>query len=124
AGRAPAGRVPPRGTGDPAAGMCACPAQVEAPDPAKPVARVAEAGTPREELVERVLAVHRMPAGEAVLVLEVGRRYDVARHDSVRDAGRKGLELAHGLVGHSVARRLVPVSVPEVAWRVLEQDGH
>ena len=61
-------------------------AQVEALDPGEPVARVAEEGAPGEELVERVLAVHGVPAAEPVFVLEVRWRDDVASDDPVREA--------------------------------------
>ena len=65
--------------------MCARPAQVETADVGKPVARVAKERPPGKELIERVLAVHRVTAAEAELTLEVRRRDDVARDDLPRD---------------------------------------
>jgi hypothetical protein len=92
--------------------MCACPAEVEAVDLGKPIAGVAEQRPPREELVEGMLAVHRVPTAQAVLVFEVGRRDDVPSDDPGRDPRRVGFERSHGGVGDSVACRLVPVRVP------------
>jgi len=49
--------------------MGARPAEVETADPGKPVAGMAEEGSPGEELVEGMLAVHRMAPGEAEVTL-------------------------------------------------------
>jgi hypothetical protein len=65
---------------------------------------MSEEGPPGEELVEGVLAVHRMPAGEAVLSLEVRRRNDVASDDLVRDTRCVDLERPHGQVRNTIAR--------------------
>src|SRR6185503_2166009 len=62
-------RVPPGAARDSAARVGARSTQVETADPGEAVARVAEEWSPCEELVERVLAVHRVPAGQAVLAL-------------------------------------------------------
>src|SRR5207344_2514790 len=75
------GRVPPGAARDSAPGVCARPTQVEAADPGKPVASMAEEGPPGEDLVEGVLAVHRVPAAEPVLPLEVRRRDVMASDD-------------------------------------------
>ena len=103
--------------------MCAGPAQVETADLGKPVARVTEKGPPGEELVEGVLAVHRVPAAEAVLPLEVRGRDDVASDDGLRDTGCVGLERPHGRVHDPIACCLVPLRVTEMPRRVLEQRG-
>ena len=84
---------------------------------------MAEEGPPGEDLVEGVLAVHRVPAAEPVLSLEVRRRDDVASDDLVRDARCIDLEGPHGLVRDTIASCLVPVRVAEAPWRVLEQHG-
>jgi hypothetical protein len=84
---------------------------------------MAEEGPPGEDLVEGVLAVHRVPAAEPILSLEVRRRGDVASDDLVRDTRCIDLERPHGPVRHSIARCLVPVRVAEAPWRVLEQRG-
>ena len=62
----------------PPPGMGAGTRQVE-PVERQPVAGVAEQRPPQEELVEAVLAVHRMAAGQAVVALEVERGQDLAR---------------------------------------------
>src|SRR5438093_5346312 len=103
--------------------MCARAAQVETADPGKPVACVAEEGPPGEELVERVLTMHRVPAAQAVLSLEVRRCDDVASDDSLRYVRCVGLERPHGPVRYPIARRLVPVHVAEAPGRVLEERG-
>src|SRR5438128_11779404 len=103
--------------------MCTCPTQVETADPGKPVASMSEEGPPGEDLVEGVLAVHRVPAAEPVLSLEVRRRDDVASDDLVRDTRCIDLERPHGPVRYTIARCLVPVRVAEAPWRVLEQRG-
>src|SRR5439155_26408823 len=92
------GRVASGAAGDSAARMCARPAQIEAADVGKPVARLAEEGPPGEHLVEGVLAVHRVPATEAVRTLEIRRRNDVARDDALRDSRCVGLERPDGRV--------------------------
>ena len=79
-------------------------AEVEALDPGEPVARVAEERAPGEELVERVLAVHGVPAAEAVFELQVRRRHDVASSESLRETGRVVLERPHGCVREALAR--------------------
>ena len=117
------GRVSPRAAGDSAPGMCAGPAQVETADLGKPVARVAEERPPGEELIEGVLAVHRVPAAEAVLPLEVRGRDDVASDDRLRDTGCVRLERLHGRIHDAIACCLVPVRVTEMPRRVLEQRG-
>ena len=103
--------------------MCARPAQVETADLGEPVACVAQKGPPGEELVEGVLAVHRMSAAEAVLSLEVRRRNDVVSDDPLRDTGCVGLERPHGRVHHAITCCLVPVLVAKLPWRVLKQRG-
>src|SRR5206468_5941634 len=92
------GCAPARAAGDSAPGVRARAAQVETADPGKPIACVAEEGPLGEELVERVLAMHRVPAAQAVLPLEVSRRDDVASDDSLRDARCVDLERPHGPV--------------------------
>src|SRR4029077_6598143 len=89
----------------------------------KPVGSMSEEGPPGEELVEGVLAVHRVPAGEAVLSLEVRWRNDVASDDLVRDTRCVDLERPHGQVRNTIARCLVPVRVTEAPWCVLQQRG-
>src|SRR5206468_10275981 len=95
--------VPSRAAGDSAPGMCARPAEVEAANPGKAVACVAEERPPSEDLIEGVLAVHRVPAAEAVLSLEVFRRHDVASDDALRDAWCVDLERPHSNVRHPIA---------------------
>ena len=85
---------------------------------------MAEKGPPGEDLVEGVLAVHRVPTAEPVLSLEVRRRDDVASDDLVRDTRCIDLERPHGPVRYTIARSLVPVRVAEAPWRVLEQRGN
>jgi hypothetical protein len=65
---------------------------------------MAEEGPPGEDLVEGVLAVHRVPAAEPVLALEVRRRDDVASDDPVRDTRCIDLERPHGHVRDTFAR--------------------
>ena len=90
-------------------------------DVGEPIAGVAEKRSPGEELVEGVLAVHRVAAAEAVLVLEVGGRDDMSGDDPVLETGCMNFERADRRFCQPVARRVVPVPVPEVARGVLEQ---
>jgi hypothetical protein len=84
--------------------MCAGPAQVEPADSRKPVASMSEEWPPGEDLVEGMLAVHRVPAAEPVLSLDVSRRHDVASDDLVRDTRCIDLERPHGPVCYTIAR--------------------
>src|SRR3954464_2776961 len=115
------GCVPPGAAGDSAPGMCARPTHVEPADPGNPVASVSEEGPPGEDLVEGVLAVHRVPAAEPVLPLEARRRDDVTSDDPVSDTRRMDLERSHGPVRYTIARCLVPVPAFEMPRRVLKQ---
>ena len=89
-----------------AAGMGAGAAQVQAVD-REPVAAAAEERPPQEELVERLLAVERMAAGQAVVALEVERRDHLAGADARGEPGREVVEHADDAVGEGVrpARR-------------------
>ena len=97
--------------------MRACPAQVETADSGKPVACMAEEGPPGEDLVEGVLAVHRVPAGQPVLPLEVFRRHDVASDDALLETRCVSRERPHGRVRDPIACRYVPLCVTEVPWQ-------
>jgi hypothetical protein len=84
---------------------------------------MSEEGPPGEDLVEGELAVHRVPAAEPVLSLEVLRSNDVAGDDRIRDARCIDLEHPHSPVRHTIARRFVPVPAFETPWRVLQERG-
>src|SRR5262249_24973502 len=84
-----AARVGARCAGDAAAWMGPCAAEVEPRDRA-PVLRAAQEGTKREQLVERRLAVEQMPAGQAVVRLQVDRRENLLAYDEPGQVGRVG----------------------------------
>src|SRR5690348_16543480 len=104
--------------------MCARTTQVETTDPGEAVASMAEKGSPGEELVESVLAVHRVPAAQPVVLFEVRGRHDVAGDDSRRKVRRIRFERSDGRVGNAIACRVVPVRFTELTGRVLEERCH
>ena len=62
---------------------------------------------PQEELVEARLAVERVPAGQAVVALEVERRQDLSFADETREPGRQRVERRDDLVAERVPAAVV-----------------
>src|SRR5262245_53186527 len=87
-----------RAAGDAAARMRAGAAQIQ-PSDWRRVLRPAEHGPHRVELIERVLALEDVAAGEPVLPFEVQRSEHLASEDRARNSRRVLLERLH----HEVA---------------------
>src|SRR5436305_2486235 len=90
--------VLPRLPGDPAAGMRARATEIEAVD-GEPVPGAAEERPPQEPLVERLLAVERVAAREAIVTLEVERRDHLAGDDARGEARGEVVEHGDGAIG-------------------------
>src|SRR5579864_4066953 len=82
------------------------------------VPRPTEQGPRDEQLIEGELAVKDVPAGEAVRLLEIGRRDDLTSDDRRREAWRATLDRACGDIGQRVALN-VPRRAAQAIWRVL-----
>ena len=101
-------RVCARRAGEPATRVRTGPTQVQ-PGDRRAVLRPAQHRAHRVELIERVLAVENVAAGQAIALLEIDRRQDLARQDERRQVGTY-LELLTKLIeddnqkdGHSKA---------------------
>ena len=89
----------------------------------EPVARVAEQRAPQEELVEAVLAVHRVATGQAVVALEVERGEDLPRDDQPGEPRRDGR--ASRTTRSPSASRCRPRSPSRSVYGVaLDDDAH
>ncbi len=78
---------------------------------------------PKIELVEALLAVHRVPACQAEVALEVERRDDLTCRHQPRQAGRQRIERGD----HAVTERLpmvVPRSVAEPERDCADDHAH
>ena len=78
---------------------------------------------PQVELVEAMLSVHRMAAGQAVVAFEVDRGDDLARDDGPGQARRVAVERPHDEVAERLAG-VVPGRVAERVGRPLDDDAH
>ena len=94
------------------------PAEVEALD-RQTISRRAEQRPPREELIQRHFAVHRVAVRQAVLPFEIERREDGDAGRLAPDVGRVSLQRGQGQLGKAVPKS-VPIPHPQSVRRVLK----